>query len=190
MSGETAATLQGTGGGERRRGRRPSPSRPTKSPRAAIPVAAGETGLLDALTLAEEGLAAAEESYWRVLDVLERSLGPEDPEVATIHRRLAMTEQCRGRRAEAEAHVRMALALHKKALGPRDPATAADEVALGQLLAAEGRYEEAQPLLREAHRTLRSALGRQAPETLLVSQNLSALAARRRPEPVASQTAG
>ena len=59
----------------------------------------GETSLLGALALAEEGLAAAEESYWQVLAVFERTLGSEDPEVAMFHRRLAEACQGRARRA-------------------------------------------------------------------------------------------
>jgi tetratricopeptide (TPR) repeat protein len=148
-----------------------------------------QTSLLDALSWAEEGLVAAEESCWRVLAVFERSLGSEHSEVASIHRRLADAHQGRGRFAEAEAHLRKALAVRTAALGVRHPATAADEAALGQLLVTDGRFEEAEALLRRALRTFQLLLGRRAPETVVVSRQLLALGERRGPELTASRTA-
>jgi hypothetical protein len=67
-----------------------------------------ETTLVGALQLVEDGLAAAEESYRRVLAVFEASLGEEHPEVADVHRRLSVAEQARGHGAEAEYHARRA----------------------------------------------------------------------------------
>jgi tetratricopeptide repeat protein len=68
-----------------------------------------ETTLIGALQLAEEGLGAAEESYRRVLAVLEGSLGEGHPEVADIHRWLSETKHARGQGDEAEYHARRAL---------------------------------------------------------------------------------
>jgi tetratricopeptide (TPR) repeat protein len=127
-------------------------------------------------------LVAVEESCWRVLAVFERLLGAEHTEVASIHRRLADAHQGRGRFAEAEAHLRKALAVRTAAFGVRHPSTAADEVALGQLLAADGRFEEAERLLRRALRTFQLLLGRNAAETIVVSRQLLDLAERRGPE--------
>ena len=67
-----------------------------------------ETTLFGALQLVDEGLAAAENSYRRVLTVLEASLGEEHPEVADVHRRLSEAERARGHGAEAEYHARRA----------------------------------------------------------------------------------
>ncbi|MGH8971973.1 MAG: hypothetical protein ACRD0C_02065 [Acidimicrobiia bacterium] len=41
------------------------------------------------MALVDEGLAAAEESYWRVLAIFEGSLGTGHPEVAAMKRRIA-----------------------------------------------------------------------------------------------------
>jgi hypothetical protein len=81
------------------------------------PVAAGpreEATLISALGLAEQGLAAVEESYRHVLDSLERALGSEHCEVAAIHRWLAEADSCHGRWAEAEAHVRKAAHIERR----------------------------------------------------------------------------
>ena len=75
-----------------------------------------ETTLVGAMQLVEEGLAAAEESYRRVLEVFEASLGEEHPEVADVHRRLSEAEQARGHGAEAEYHARRAVEIDR-ALG-------------------------------------------------------------------------
>jgi hypothetical protein len=64
--------------------------------------------LFGALALADEALAAVEESYRRVLAVFEKSLGPEHVEVAVIHRCLAEADHYRGRWAEAEGHAEKA----------------------------------------------------------------------------------
>lgn len=57
----------------------------------------GETSLLRALALVDEGLAAAEESYWRVLAIFENSLGPGHPEAVAVHHRIATAQLGRGR---------------------------------------------------------------------------------------------
>jgi hypothetical protein len=96
MAYETPVHNAEVGGTERRRGRRASGGRPVQW--TAQPVRASEarsdrlqaeTSLLGALALVDEGLAAAEESYWRVLEVFESSLGAEHPEVAAVKRRIA-----------------------------------------------------------------------------------------------------
>jgi hypothetical protein len=75
-----------------------------------------ETTLVGALQLVDEGLAAAEESYRRVLTLFEASLGEEHPELGNVHRRLAEVEHGRGRPAEADYHARRALEIDQ-ALG-------------------------------------------------------------------------
>lgn len=138
-----------------------------------------ESSLLGALARAEAGLTAAETSYWRVLAVLERSVGSGHPEVATVHRRIADVHHGRGRASDAEAHARTALAVRTAALGRRHPDAASDEAALGLLLVAQGRHDEAEPLLRGAFKTLRTVLGPQSPEASLVARELAAMVTAR-----------
>jgi tetratricopeptide repeat protein len=75
-----------------------------------------ETTLVGALQLVDEGLAAAEDSYRRVLALFEASLGEEHREVADVHRRLSESENARGNTAAAEHHARRALEIDR-ALG-------------------------------------------------------------------------
>jgi hypothetical protein len=81
----------------------------------------GEEALGRALAAADVALAAAEESHWHVLAVFEKTLGPNHPQVATMHRRLADLHQGMGRRARAESHLRTALAVRTAALGTLRP---------------------------------------------------------------------
>ncbi len=99
MGYETQATLPDAqmGGNDQRRERRASRRRPAQWSAGLVTVPAApsmdrlqaETGLLGALALVDEGLAAAEESYWRVLAIFEGSLGTGHPEVAAMKRRIA-----------------------------------------------------------------------------------------------------
>jgi hypothetical protein len=135
----------------------------------------GEEALGRALAVADVALAAAEESHWHVLAVFEKTLGPNHPQVATMHRRLADLHQGMGRRARAETHLRTALGVRTAALGPRHPDTATDSAALGLFLAADGREAEAEPLLRDALATFRSAFGPDSPQVEVLAEALEAL---------------
>jgi hypothetical protein len=113
-----------------RRGRRTARTRPPKAgavgrlgSSALVPAAAGqhpvpdrvqrETTLIGALQLVEEGLAAAEESYRRVLAVFEASVGEHHSEAADVHRRLAEAERARGHTAESDYHAGRAVEIDR-----------------------------------------------------------------------------
>jgi hypothetical protein len=72
-----------------------------------------ETTLIGALQLVEEGLAAAEESYRRVLAAFEASVGENHPEAADVHRRLAEAERARGHTAESDYHAHRAVEIDR-----------------------------------------------------------------------------
>jgi hypothetical protein len=108
-----------------RRGRRTARTRPPKAgsvgrlgTSVVVPAAPGhhhvpdrvqrETTLIGALQLVEEGLAAAEDSYRRVLAAFEASVGENHPEAADVHRRLAEAERARGHTAESDHHAHRA----------------------------------------------------------------------------------
>lgn len=101
MRNETQATLPDAAGsvGERRT-RRGRPAQwstgPVGTREATRDRLQSETSLLGALALIDEGLAAARESYWRVLALFESSLGAEHPEVAAVKRRIAAARLGRG----------------------------------------------------------------------------------------------
>ncbi len=79
--------------------------------------------LLRALALAEAAFAEAEASYRHALEVIERSLGADHPETATLHRHLADLAHSRGRHAESEAHARRALEVRTRAVSKETAAT-------------------------------------------------------------------
>jgi len=68
----------------------------------------GGMTLTAALQLADEALAAAEESYHRVLTIFESLLGDEHHEVGVLHLRLAEAAQARGRSDQADYHTERA----------------------------------------------------------------------------------
>jgi hypothetical protein len=111
-----------------RRGRRAARNRPPKAgavarlaTSAAVPAAQDhapdrvqrETTLIGALQLVEEGLAAAEESYRRVLEAFEASVGENHPEAADVHRRLAEAERARGHTAQSDYHAHRAVEIDR-----------------------------------------------------------------------------
>ena len=85
----------------------------------------------------------------RALAIDEKTLGPEDPNVAIRLNNLALLLKETNRLGEAEPLYRRALAIWEKALGSEDPQTAKG-LHLAQLLQATDRLSEAEPLLRRA----------------------------------------
>jgi tetratricopeptide (TPR) repeat protein len=104
-------------------------------------------------------LDEAGELYLRALTILERELGPEDPELATLFHNLGGLEHARGAFAAAEAPARRSVELRRRALGDDHPAVAADAAALAAILDGLGRDDEAEELLREAIGCFERALG-------------------------------
>ena len=131
--------------------------------------------LLRALSLADAAFAEAEESYRWALAVVERCLGADDPEAATLHRRWADMECLRGRPSEAESHVRQAVAIRSAALGVGHPDVAMDVVALASVLVVQARFDEAEALLRRARITLEAVFGHQSREVEFVAEKLALL---------------
>jgi CHAT domain-containing protein/Tfp pilus assembly protein PilF len=102
----------------------------------------------DALPLAQQALAVAEEEVGRENWTLARPLN-----------NLAQIYERQGRLADAELMYRRALALYEKAVGANHPyvATALDNVA--DVLAAENRAADAEPLYKRALAIREKALG-------------------------------
>ncbi|CAK0861443.1 unnamed protein product [Prorocentrum cordatum] len=79
-----------------------------------------------------------------------------------------------GELAEAEPHLRRALAGLELALGPEDPEVLIAASNMGMLLKCQGRVEEAEPLARRAWRGSCAVRGEEHPETLVFGMNLAA----------------
>ena len=119
--------------------------------------------------------AAAERIFRRALDINEKTLGPENPEVAYSLNGLGFALQDKGDFAGAESLYRRALAIREKALGPDHPlvANCLNDIAL--LLQAKGDYKGAEALYRQALAIYEKALGPNDPTTQLIRQNMESL---------------
>ena len=89
-------------------------------------------------------------SYRRSLEIREKQLGRDHPDVATSLNNLAALYQAMGRYAEAEPLYRRSLAIREKQLGPDHPDVATSLNNLAALYQAMGRYAEAEPLYRRS----------------------------------------
>ncbi len=96
--------------------------------------------------------AEAEPLYQQALDIQEKALGPEHPEVATTLNNLAglCTRQCRY--ADAESLSKRALAVREKTLGPEHPDVAVGRNNLAGIYRRQGRYAEAEPLYQQVEK--------------------------------------
>jgi tetratricopeptide (TPR) repeat protein len=111
----------------------------------------------------------------RILEVRQRHLGPDSPEVGRALNDLAFFLNESGKYAEAEPLDRQALALYRKVLGEEHPGTANSYNNLAMNLARQGRYTLAQPLFEKALALRRRLLGEGHPLTATSYNNLAAL---------------
>jgi tetratricopeptide (TPR) repeat protein len=102
--------------------------------------------------------AAAEPLYLRALEIYEKALGPEHPQVAATLNNLAFLSRAQGRYADAEPLYERALAITEKALGPEHPDVAVILENYADLLKKTGRHAEAEKLAERA-RNIRSKNG-------------------------------
>ena len=97
------------------------------------------------------GDAQAGEAFSRAaLELAERVLPPDHPNIATSYNNLAANLNAQGRYAEAEPLFRKALAFYERVLPPDHPDIATGYNNLASNLNAQGRYAEAEPLYRKA----------------------------------------
>ena len=82
--------------------------------------------------------------------ILEQTLGPEHPDVATSINNLALLYQAQGKYAEAEPLYQRALVIYEKALGPEHPYVAQSLENYALLLRATDRNAEADELEERA----------------------------------------
>jgi tetratricopeptide (TPR) repeat protein len=144
-------------------------------PASEIPGAPAHGDLLWALAFADAAFAAAEDSYEKCLDVMERCLGADHPGTARMHRALADVEEAMGRPAEAERHLRRALAVHMGASGSSHLDVASDLIALAKHLLTHERQPEAMPLLHRAASAYEAVLGPDAGEVAALRRTLDEL---------------
>jgi tetratricopeptide (TPR) repeat protein len=111
----------------------------------------------------------------RALELDEKALGPEHPDIAVSLSNLAGLYKASGAFDKALPLFQRALAIREKALGPDDPATATSLNNLGTLYWAQGAYQKALPLYQRALKIREKALGPEHPETSVSLNNLASL---------------
>ena len=111
----------------------------------------------------------------RVLAIIEKVSGPDDPEIVVWLGNLGLLYHRTGAYEKAEPLYQRALASREKALGPDHPDTAAALNILAELYFATGAYEKAEPLCQRALTIREKALGPDHPDTAVSLNNLAQL---------------
>jgi CHAT domain-containing protein len=95
--------------------------------------------------------AEAEPLYKRSIEISEKALGPDHPDVAAALNNLAELYRAQGKYAEAEPLYKRSLAIWEKALGPDHPYVAGTLNNLAVFNAAQGKNQEALRLSLKAN---------------------------------------
>src|SRR6266508_1201029 len=109
----------------------------------------------------------------RALELREKALGPDHPDVAQSLHNLAIIHRLKGDYAKAEPLFQRALDIKEKALGPESPDVAASLNSLAIIYHAKGDYAKAEPLFQRALDIYEKALGPESPD---VADSLNILA--------------
>src|SRR6266508_3123519 len=109
----------------------------------------------------------------RALELREKALGPDHPDVAQSLHNLAIIHRLKGDYAKSEPLFQRALDIKEKALGPEHPDVAASLNSLAIIYHAKGDYAKAEPLFQRALDIKEKAFG---PEHPNVAESLNSLA--------------
>ncbi|MCV3215450.1 tetratricopeptide repeat protein [Plectonema radiosum NIES-515] len=118
-----------------------------------------------------EAIAPAE----RAIEISEKVLGKEHPDVATTLNNLAELYKAQGRYQKAEPLHLRSLAIYEKMLGKEHPLVATSLNNLAELYKARGRYEKAEPLYLRSLAIYEKVLGKQHPLVATSLNNLASL---------------
>jgi CHAT domain-containing protein/Tfp pilus assembly protein PilF len=119
----------------------------------------------------DEALPLAE----KILALVEKTLGPEHPDVADALLNLANVYYAKGSYAKMETAAQRALTIREKALGPHHLKVALSLNVLAVLHFAKSDYQKAEPLLRRAITIREAVLGAEHAEVADSLNNLAAL---------------
>lgn len=115
----------------------------------------------------------------RSLELNEKALGPNHPDVATALNTLALLYDKQGRYSDAEPLFKRALTIDENAFGPDHPEVAISLANLALLYTNQGSYAEAELLHKRALAIRQKALGPDHPDVATSLNNLAALHAIR-----------
>lgn len=85
----------------------------------------------------------------RALEIREKVLGPDHPDVAKQLNNLALLCQNQGKYEEVEKYYQRALQIYEKKLGPDDPNVAKTKNNLASAYLKQGKYKEAEVLYKQ-----------------------------------------
>ena len=111
----------------------------------------------------------------KALQIREKALGPDHPDVAISLNNLAELYRAQGQYGKAEPLYQRSLAIKEKALGPEHPDVAISLNNLAELYKAQGRYGKAEPLYQRALAIREKALGPEHPDVATSLNNLAEL---------------
>ncbi len=111
----------------------------------------------------------------RVLEILERILGENHPDVASSMAWLAFLYFSQGRYSQAEPLYKQALEMTQKLLGTEHPDVATSLNNLALLYRSQGRYSQAEPLYKQALEMTQKLLGTEHPDVATSLNNLAIL---------------
>ena len=111
----------------------------------------------------------------KALDVAERTVGPDHPNVATSLNNLAALYQAQGQYAQAEPLYKRSLAIREKALGLGHLLVATSLNNLALLYKTQGQYAQAEPLFKRSLAIREKALGPNHPNVAQSLENLAEL---------------
>jgi tetratricopeptide (TPR) repeat protein len=125
------------------------------------------------VTLYQQGrYSEATEIAEEVLQLREKALGPDHPDVAISLNNLAAIYEAQGKHGEAEALYKRSLEIREKALGPDHPYVATSLNNLAELYRVQGKYSEAEPLYKRSLEIWEKALGPDHPNVATSLNNL------------------
>jgi len=119
--------------------------------------------------------AEAEPLLQRSIVILEKTLGPDHPDVATTLKELFRIRRTQSQFVEAEALCHRVIAICQKALGPEHPLLASGLNNLGALYLDQGKFAEAELYFRQALSIWEKAGGPNHPEVAKSLSNLGHL---------------
>ncbi|MCE9580651.1 MAG: serine/threonine-protein kinase [Deltaproteobacteria bacterium] len=122
-------------------------------------------------------LPEARDCFQRALAIMERTLGPDHPDVSAVLNNLGAVLWSEGKIAQARPYLERSLALDEATFGPDHPRIAVSLLNLGGLENAADHPKEARVFLERALAIQRKALGPDAPELAMAIHNLGAVTA-------------
>src|SRR5215510_13209006 len=113
--------------------------------------------------------------FERALEIRERRLGPDHPDVSQAINGLATLHHSKGKYSKAEPLYQRALAIREKSLGPEHPDVAQSLNNLAYLYSDLGDYAKAKPLDQRALAIREKSLGPEHPDVAQSINNLAVL---------------